>query len=327
MGVIVNTDKENPKVSVIISCYNGEKFIGEAIESVINQTYENWELIIVDDGSTDDSKNIVKSYLADDRVNYLEHSKNRGIAAARNTAIAAAKGRSIAFLDQDDVWLPKKLGKQIEVLENDEKREIGIVYSDAYLVDSNLNIIGYNRANNYSDGSKKVIVKKMFKHKGINTCTILIRKECFDTLGLLDEDLFGTDDYDFLLRAAGSYGLEYLNEPLAKKRVHNRNTARVNRERIMEDGFLIVDKAIGRYPFLEKLKKQRISKSYCGTGLHLLMDYDQRIDARKKLRKAIQVNPLIWQAYLLYLLTFLGRFGQNILNSLRNIKRTITTHR
>lgn len=109
-------------VSVIMPSYNTAKYIAESIESVINQTYPHWELIIVDDCSTDDTDSVVAKYLSDGRIRYLKNEKNSGAAISRNYALREAKGKWIAFLDSDDVWLPEKLETQIAfMLENDYK--------------------------------------------------------------------------------------------------------------------------------------------------------------------------------------------------------------
>ncbi len=105
------------KVSVIMPSYNTAKYIGKSIDSVLAQTYTNWELIIVDDCSTDDTDNVVASYLVDERIHYLKNEQNSGAAVSRNRALREATGRWIAFLDSDDLWLPKKLEKQIAFME------------------------------------------------------------------------------------------------------------------------------------------------------------------------------------------------------------------
>lgn len=96
-------------VSIIMPSYNTAKYICESIESVMSQTYKNWELIIVDDCSTDDTDSIVAHYLSDKRINYIKNEKNSGAAVSRNRALREAKGRWIAFLDSDDLWMPDKL--------------------------------------------------------------------------------------------------------------------------------------------------------------------------------------------------------------------------
>lgn len=113
------TDKESKLVSIITPAYNAERFIGETIESALKQTYANWEMIIVDDCSQDETVSIVKKYMErDNRIRLVELEKNSGSAIARNTAMDHAKGRYFAFLDSDDLWLPEKLEKQVAFMES-----------------------------------------------------------------------------------------------------------------------------------------------------------------------------------------------------------------
>ena len=110
----------NDLVSIIMPSYNTEEFIAESIQSVIEQTYSNWELIVVDDCSTDNTDELVASFLTDNRIRYLMNDKNCGAAASRNKALREAKGKWIAFLDSDDLWMPDKLEKQIEFMEKND---------------------------------------------------------------------------------------------------------------------------------------------------------------------------------------------------------------
>ena len=107
----------NDLVSIIMPSYNTAKYIEESIKTVLNQTYTNWELIIVDDCSTDDTDLIIKPYLEDKRIKYLKNEKNSGAAVSRNYALREAQGKWIAFLDSDDLWHPEKLERQIEFME------------------------------------------------------------------------------------------------------------------------------------------------------------------------------------------------------------------
>ena len=109
-------ETQNELISVIIPSYNSGKFLGEAIESVVNQTYKNIEIIVINDGSTDNTEEIAKKWQKrDERVRYLKHKENKGPSAARNTGIKNSRGEYIAFLDDDDEWLPEKLERVIEI--------------------------------------------------------------------------------------------------------------------------------------------------------------------------------------------------------------------
>ena len=122
--------KEKPTVSVIIPTYNRAKLLPRAIKSVLNQTFKDFEVIIVDDGSTDNTEEVINEFQKHNkRIKYIRHEKNKGAAAARNTGIKIAQGEYIAFQDSDDEWLPNKLEKQMEIFES-APAEIGVVYTD-----------------------------------------------------------------------------------------------------------------------------------------------------------------------------------------------------
>jgi len=130
----------NDLVSIITPSYNSEKFISQTIESVLSQTYKNWEMIIVDDCSTDKSREIIEEYTRkDNRIKLIKLDKNRGPAIARNRAIEEAKGRYIAFLDADDLWLPNKLEKQINFM---KENNLEFTYSGYMLIDEENNVLG-----------------------------------------------------------------------------------------------------------------------------------------------------------------------------------------
>lgn len=109
--------QNNALISIVMPSYNTEKYISESINSVLAQTYTNWELIIVDDCSTDNTDEIIKPYLSDERIKYLKNEKNSGAAISRNYALREAKGKYVAFLDSDDTWEPEKLEKQVRFME------------------------------------------------------------------------------------------------------------------------------------------------------------------------------------------------------------------
>ena len=130
----------NDLVSVIMPSYGSEKFISKSIDSVLLQTYDNWELIIIDDCSPDESNKIIKEYLSkDSRIKFVKLEKNSGAAVARNKGIEIAKGRFIAFLDSDDLWLPEKLEKQISFMKDNN---LAFTYSSYMLVDETDKNIG-----------------------------------------------------------------------------------------------------------------------------------------------------------------------------------------
>lgn len=159
-----------PLVSIIMPCYNAERYVAQSIESVLAQTYQNWELLITDDGSTDKSVEIVSKYcIKDDRINILVPDEHQGIARARNMSISRVKGRFVAFLDSDDIWYPEKLEKQVGyMLEND----LAFTYSSYEIIDAQ-----GNSKNRVVKDAGVVSYKKYLRNTIICCGTVVVDKE------------------------------------------------------------------------------------------------------------------------------------------------------
>jgi len=201
---------ENPTVSVIIPTYNRAHLVGRAIRSVLNQTYQDFEIIVVDDGSTDNTEEVVKGF-NDDRIRYIWHDENRGGAAARNTGIKAAQGEYIAFLDSDDEWLPEKLEKQVKAFE-DALPDVGVVYTDFRRLDKR-----GDKELRFAKVMREVsgdIHRDLLEGNFIGTPTALVRRECFDKVGMFDERLPRLQDWELWIRISKYYHFKCLDEPL-----------------------------------------------------------------------------------------------------------------
>lgn len=209
----------DPLVSIITPVFNGEKFLAKAIESALDQTYQNFELLIVNDGSTDNSFAIIKPFLKDSRVIYIEQ-KNAGVAAARNTAIKHAKGKYIGFLDQDDLWLDNKLEVQVAALEQD--KSVALVHSKQDFIDSHSNKIDYE----WVTGASGYCFRENFKKNRIAVLTVLIRKTIIEEIGLFNEQLSGADDYEMWLRVTLKHPIKYIDQSLVFYRFHDNNVSK-----------------------------------------------------------------------------------------------------
>lgn len=210
-------NKPQPKVSIVVPTYNRGNFIQEMIESVISQTYDNWELIIVDDGSTDNTAEIITPYISKN-IHYhsLEHT---GRSFARNYGISKSTGEFIAYLDSDDVFLPTKIEKQVKWLI--EHPDDAMVYASALLI----NDFGEYYPALYLAGCSGNIYKKvaMFLPVTITLPSVLIRKEIQDKVGGFDEELDRFEDTDMWRRVSRDYKISALVEPLIKVRTHQDN--------------------------------------------------------------------------------------------------------
>lgn len=211
-----------PKVSVIIGSYNAEKYIEETIRSVLNQTYKDYELIVIDDGSSDNTVKIIEQLLSPPHK--LVAQKNAGEAAARNHGLKIANGEYIAFLDHDDLFHPKKLEKTVDFLDNNS--EYGMVYGNySYIIEPGSNSIwsnwGFIRGA-YKSGD--IFIDQFIQNK-IHIITTLIRRECFNKVGFFDKTMNYASDSDMWIRISADYKIGYIDEVFAYYRLHNTNVS------------------------------------------------------------------------------------------------------
>src|SRR5262245_10505045 len=205
-----------PKVSVIIPTHNRAHFLRGAIFSVLNQTFQDFEIIVVDDASNDTTSQVVGSF-DDKRLRFIRHETNKGGSAARNTGILASKCDYIAFLDDDDEWLPEKLAKQMDILLTSPP-EVGCVYTGFVGVDrTNGKVIGQHiptkRGNLFND----LLLSNCIG----GTSSVLLKKTSLQKVGLFDESLPRHQDFDLWIRIANHFLFEYVPEPLFKYYFHD----------------------------------------------------------------------------------------------------------
>jgi len=234
--------KEEHLISVIIPTYNRARFLKEAIESVLAQTYKNLELIIVDDGSTDNTSEVVKEF-TDKRIIYL-YQDNKGVSVARNKGICSIKGQYIAFLDSDDIWLPQKLQKQLEVFKT-SRLNPGVVYSGVQYMDYNGNPKKQKKLSKYRGNIFSKLLRKNIA--GIGS-TMLAKKECFDKCGLFDENLPSREDLDMLIRISAYFEVDYVPEFLTLERIHGKRIT-VDIDKKIKGREILFEKI---YPYLRK---------------------------------------------------------------------------
>ena len=275
------------KTSVILPCYNGARWIDKAIRSILSQTYKNFELVIVDDGSTDNSKKIISKYLYDPRIRYISQ-KNKGFSAALNKGIKESSGYLIGFIGQDDLWVPNKLELQEKFFVKHET--IDLVHSNYHLVDQEGQITRIVRKKVPDFSSRKEVIEWLFLITNIAFETVLVKRKCFEEVGLFDERMVGYSDHDMWLRVAGCFNIDYMDLFLVKKREHTLQLSKVRRENMIKDEFLLTKKNVDRYPFLKKFELRKIAPLYYEWGLEMLQKGNNKA-ARLKLLKAIRCNP------------------------------------
>jgi glycosyltransferase involved in cell wall biosynthesis len=225
----------NDQVSVIIPAYNREKTIERAINSVISQTYQNFEIIIVDDNSTDGTVSLIQKYENNEpRIHHLQHHKNLGAQAARNTGIKAARGEWIAFLDSDDEWLPNRIQAGLSLA---NEWGVYVVHSNCYLKEENTELKLLEgpllSGNIYID---------LLEHPGPTFPGLLVRKECFEHIHYLDETIVSFQEWDTSIRLAKFYPFAYVEEPLFIYHLHKGDTISKDSKRRVEGWSQIVKK-------------------------------------------------------------------------------------
>lgn len=202
--------------SIIIPSFNNGTYIAESIDSVLQQTYGNFEIIVIDDGSTDDSGGIIEQYAERyPGVVRFFRQQNRGPGAARNTGLRNARGIYIAFNDADDLWLPQKLEKQVAVLDRDSN--IGAVYCDNYYVDEQRRILPERKSKQRLPRGR--ITMDLFYRYCIYTSSILVRRSVIEKTGFFREDIFVGEDYHYFLRLSYNCEIDLVDEKLVEKRV------------------------------------------------------------------------------------------------------------
>lgn len=247
-------------VSVIIPTYNSAPLISKAINSVLNQTYQDFEIIIIDDGSTDNTAEVIETF-KDSRIKYIKQ-ENAGPAQARNNGIQSAKGEYIAFLDADDTWTPDKLELQLEAFKT---------YPDVSMVYSGLEIRNFDETYSYTDSFRNFdnnlkLLRYLFFHHVAIMPAVMIKKSILDEVGHFNPELYTGEDWDLWLRLANKSNFHYIDKSLVIR--YKPNTSITSRadysvtercHKTVLDSFFALDNL---EPKIKKLKSRAYSFIY-----------------------------------------------------------------
>jgi len=211
-----------PYVSVLMTSYNHERFISEAIESVLGQTIQDFELIIIDNGSTDRSQQIIKNYSKkDDRIRAIFHDENMGIPKTYNELYENAKGKFVSGICSDDVWVKNKLEKQLEVMKQDENL---IIWTEGEIIDSESQSTGKTFTQRYESFKKSGhLFDELLGGNFIFASSVMFKRENLKDIRY-DENIKYLNDHKFFLDLAYRYKYHFIPEPLSKYRLHGKNT-------------------------------------------------------------------------------------------------------
>jgi len=286
-----------PKVSVLIATFNCAKYIAGAIDSVLDQTCTDYEIIIVDDGSTDETKPIIKTYLnkKSDKIKYY-YQENQGLACARNNAIKYSKGKYLAFLDADDKWAPRRLESGVNILDNEP--DIGLVHSNDIKIDENGDLLkGYTKHKKHLSGyiSEDLLLRKIH----IQGATVLFRRECLDKVGSLDPHLtyLGAEDRDLWYRISKEFKVKYVDRKLAYYRIRKDSLSR-NTTNMLKARYYIVNKFYPSNRGKIVLRKRILSAIHMEIADSLYWFSKKYSKAIEEYLKAIAIYPLNFTYYL-----------------------------
>jgi glycosyltransferase involved in cell wall biosynthesis len=308
-----------PKVSIVLPAYNAMAYLPQAYESALKQTFTDYEILIVNDGSSDGIEEWV-SQISDPRVRYIFQA-NQGAAEARNTGIYNAQGEYVAFLDADDLWEPTKLEKQVRCL--DENPDVGLVDTWIILIDQEGNSKGWVHASSAEGNVWEQVIQEPTIICGSSP---MIRRSCFDTVGVFDRNLLYAGDWDLWIRIASRYAFAVVKEPLVRYRLHPSNTSK-NCQGMSQDCHIVIERAFeSAPPELISLKNKTYGqiKSYIANIALDSGNYQEAINFRNS---AIAYNPqLRYSRQIMRLnlaIAMLRWFGPQTYDRVRNLARTL----
>jgi len=321
---------EMPKVTVLMSVYNGEKYLREAIDSILNQTFKNFEFLVINDGSTDSTAEILQSY-QDPRIKIINNEKNMGLTGSLNKGLKLAKGEYIARMDADDISLPLRLEKEVEFLDkNPELGLVGILYEVIDEAGNSFGIVKYPTTD-------KEIKRRLLEGNPFGHGSVMLRKECIVNVGFYRPEFKYAQDFDLLLRISEKYEVLNISEPLYKfrislnslqKKVEQDGYAALGRELAKErkkfgkDKLQIgnkseINKILKLIPSVSWIERRKVlSQTYYSWGSRLFHKGNHQ-GARRWIRQAIFYNTFSVNAWKILALTFLN---PSTMDKLRKVK-------
>jgi glycosyltransferase involved in cell wall biosynthesis len=302
----------NPAVSVIINCFNGDKYLYEAINSIYKQTYKDWEIIFWDNQSTDDSAKIAQSF--DHRVRYFLADEHTSLGGARKNALKKTNGKLIAFLDCDDLWFENKLELQVKKMESDN---FSLCYGGCVYIAENGDEIR-TISPNYKDGE---MFENLLFHWDINMPSILIRKQDLLDFNLnFDENIYASEEYCLFMQLAVTTKFCVINQPIVKWRA---TEISLTSEQISKHAYerrYTLNKIINNHPGIELKYKEGFQEAFARADYYDA-SYYMSLNNRKKARKSLKkIKNLNFKYYILYLILFLPSFFWNSISNLSTLK-------
>ena len=278
-----------PKVTVLLPTFNRQDLIVETIKSVFTQTYSDYEVLVVDDGSTDDTEHVLKPWKS--KISYIKKT-NGGPSSSRNVGISRITSDYVAFLDSDDQWEPNFLERVVSVLES--RPALGLVTTSRLMVPEGVCQPRIPKAHVEGD-----LYPLLFQRNFVTTSGTLVKRECFNTVGLFNEDLIQAGDYDMWLRISKAYPIAFLKEPLCRYRCHISN---ISRNELRHQLFLqqVLDANYDPKRIPEQDWRFRRSRAWISLGC-AYQTLEKNALARQCFRKALDLTPTrvkLWRHFL-----------------------------
>ncbi len=291
-----------PTVSVAIPVFNGERFLKEALDSVFAQTFRDYEVIGVDDGSTDGSIDLLKQY--GDRVRVIRQA-NAGQGAARNAGIRHAAGRYVAFLDQDDRWYPQKLEREVTALQADP--DAVLVYSNSDRMDREGRLLDVGTTLKERSSALASPLGRLIGEGLVLPSSMLVRRDVLEQVGGFDPYLTGFEDFDLCARLRQQGRFLFLEESALCYRIHGDGFSHSGKLRVVQsrERFLLrMQDLYAGDSQKQKLIEQMLGDCFSDWGMNELRNSNRRA-ARRMFFRSLQHNPLKWRTYSRLLRMFL----------------------
>jgi glycosyltransferase involved in cell wall biosynthesis len=285
------------RVSVIMNCYNGEKYLREAIDSVYAQSYKNWEIIFWDNASTDSTSQIAKSY--DSRLRYFRAEVNTHLGPARNMALEKAKTTYIAFLDSDDIYLPYTLQRQFDLMES---ANYGLVYAETLIIGEDSKKVKRQRLRYYSG----YIFDKLLRRYEISMCSVMIRRSVVDEDGLsFGEELQYCPEHNLFMKIAAQHKVGVIHEPIVKYRWSSSSLSRKTRHLVAKEIGYTLDELQKLYPEKVNACSEAMVAARAKLNYYDAINLINKGDYPAARSVLIPVVARRWEFMVLYLILFL----------------------
>jgi glycosyltransferase involved in cell wall biosynthesis len=300
----------SPEVSVIIITKNRAHYVSSAIKSVLKQTFKDFELLVVDAASTDNTKEVVCEF-HDRRVRYIHEDRDRGVSASRNVGINLSKGEFIAFLDDDDLWMSTKLEKQVDIIRKNPL--IGFVSTGIRVLNENKKIVKFGIPRAKDNIFPKILIRNMIG----NCSAVLVRRRCFEKVGLFDENLHAAEDFDMWIRLAKYYQFDCVQEYLLVTRKHSKSIS-TDYERVLKATRTLYRKHLKELTAASDYRRM-LASWYCELG-SLCSKCGNTKKARRMFAHAVSNDPFSSRSYFQLGASVLGCRVNNLLTHMFNVR-------